>query len=87
MGEAMACGVPVAAYPVEGPLDVVHHGKSGMLDHDLARACFGALRLKRWRVRQHALQYSWSAATEQFLRNLHPVRRCELGQVPVSSAA
>lgn len=87
MGEAMACGVPVAAYPVEGPLDVVHHGKSGMLDHDLARACFDALRLKRWRVRQHALQYSWGAATEQFLRNLHPVRRRELMPAMVSPAA
>ena len=74
MAEAMACGVPVAAYPVEGPIDVVIHGESGILDDDLSRACFEALRLKRDVVRQHALSYSWSVSTRQFLLHLHPVR-------------
>ncbi|MCU1385901.1 MAG: glycosyl transferase, group 1, partial [Acidobacteria bacterium] len=37
--EAMACGVPVAAYPVEGPVDVVGNGRSGMLNDDLRQAC------------------------------------------------
>lgn len=73
--EAMACGVPVAAYPVEGPIDVVAHGKAGILDTDLTLACFEALKLKRSVVREHALCYSWSAATEQFLQHLHPVRK------------
>jgi glycosyltransferase involved in cell wall biosynthesis len=73
--EAMACGVPVAAYPVEGPIDVVAHGKSGMLNDDLMRACFDALKLKRSVVREHALCYSWNAATQQFLKHLHPVRK------------
>ncbi|MFJ7565795.1 glycosyltransferase family 4 protein [Herminiimonas sp. NPDC097707] len=73
--EAMACGVPVAAYPVEGPIDVVAHGKAGILDTDLTRACFEALKLKRSVVREHALCYSWSVATQQFLQHLHPVRK------------
>lgn len=72
--EAMACGIPVAAYPVEGPIDVVAHGKSGILDRDLTRACFNALALSRAEVRAHALGYSWESATRQFLQHLHPVR-------------
>src|SRR5690606_12554194 len=74
MIEAMACGVPVAAYPVEGPVDVVAHGKSGVLDENLAKACFEALGMKRSTVREHALCYSWEEATQQFVRHLHPVR-------------
>lgn len=72
MAEAMACGVPVAAYPVEGPIDVVAHGVSGILHVDLMRACSDALRLRRADVRQHAMRFSWSAATAQFLAHLHP---------------
>ena len=72
MAEAMACGVPVAAYPVEGPIDVVANGGSGCLDEDLARACSAALKLNRKDVRRHALGYSWQAATQQFLQHLHP---------------
>lgn len=75
MTEAMACGVPVAAYPVEGPLDVIDHGRSGVLDPDLGRACLDALRLRKSQVRRHALGFSWSVATQQFLQNLHPVRK------------
>jgi len=72
--EAMACGVPVAAFPVEGPIDVVSSGKSGWLDSNLERACLDALTLDRAQVRQHALAFSWLAATQQFLQNLRPVR-------------
>ena len=85
--EAMACGVPVAAYPVEGPIDVVAHGKSGILDADLARACFEALKLNRAVVRDHALCYSWNAATQQFLQHLHPVRKTDPMRVTRSSLA
>ncbi|QAU35451.1 glycosyltransferase family 1 protein [Janthinobacterium sp. 17J80-10] len=72
MLEAMACGVPVAAYPVPGPIDVVEQGITGVLDNDLQRACFEAMSLPREQVRQHALKYSWEASTQQFLRNLRP---------------
>lgn len=85
--EAMACGVPVAAYPVEGPIDVVVHGKSGILDADLTRACFEALKLNRAVVRDHALCYSWNAATQQFLQHLHPVRKTDPMRVTRSSLA
>jgi glycosyltransferase involved in cell wall biosynthesis len=70
MLEAMACGTPVAAYPVTGPIDVVQPGVSGVLDHDLQRAALAALRLPRDAVRAQALGTSWAAATAQFVANL-----------------
>lgn len=73
MLEAMACGTPVAAYPVTGPIDVVAQGKSGVLDADLRTASLAALDLSRDLVRAHALESSWGRATAQFLANLHPV--------------
>jgi len=68
--EAMACGVPVAAYPVEGPIDVVANGRSGVLHEDLAMACMQAQQLSRDEVRMCATGYSWEAATLQFLQHL-----------------
>lgn len=59
MLEAMACGTPVAAFPVTGPLDVVEPGLSGVLDDDLRRACVGALALPRDRVRTAATRHAW----------------------------
>ena len=72
MLEAMACGTPVAAFPVTGPIDVVRPGSSGILDHDLRSAALAALDLSRERVRAHALESSWERCTAQFLENLHP---------------
>ena len=86
MAEAMACGVPVAAYPVEGPFDVVAHGRSGMLDNDLQQACFDALHLDRGVVREHALRYSWERATRLFLQNLHSARKPAPNRAVRSSA-
>lgn len=68
--EAMACGVPVAAFPVTGPIDNVVAGASGVLDTDLAAAVRGALALDRSKVRVHALDYSWENATRLFLSNI-----------------
>ena len=73
MVEAMACGVPVAAYPVAGPLDVVAQGRSGILDADLTSACLQALALDRREVRQHALEFSWELATQQFQQHLFQI--------------
>ncbi len=70
MLEAMACGTPVAAYPVTGPLDVVEHGCTGILDEDLATACRRALSLDREACRRAALERSWGRATTAFLANL-----------------
>ncbi|TVQ47481.1 MAG: glycosyltransferase family 1 protein [Gammaproteobacteria bacterium] len=66
MLEAMACGLPVAAYPVNGPIDVVRPGISGVLDEDLGRACTGALALERNTVRTEACRHSWGTAARQF---------------------
>jgi len=70
--EAMACGTPVAAYPVAGPLDVVGNSGGGVLHDDLATACLQALQLDRAHVRRVAEGFSWAAATAQFEAHLHP---------------
>ncbi|MDI6854958.1 MAG: glycosyltransferase family 1 protein [Deltaproteobacteria bacterium] len=66
MLEAMACGVPVAAYPVPGPRDVVVHGETGWLDSDLQKAAAKALALEAKRCRAHAMNYTWEKSVDQF---------------------
>ncbi len=73
MLEALACGVPVAAFPVPGPLDVIEPDVTGVLDHDLGRAIGAALRLERRVCAARAAQFSWHAATSQFLAGLAPI--------------
>ena len=68
--EALACGTPVAAYPVQGPLDVVGDAAVGALDDDLEAACRKALTIDRAACRAFALGRSWRACTLQFLSNL-----------------
>lgn len=68
--EAMASGVPVAAFPVTGPIDVVAQGVSGFLSDNLGEAVRAALTLDRDAVRQHALRFSWRRTAEMFLRNV-----------------
>ncbi len=72
MAEAMACGTPVAALPVTGPIDVVREPRAGVLDHDLRRAAVACLALDRDAVRDYALRFSWAGATRQFVQNLTP---------------
>lgn len=72
MLEAMACGVPVAAFPVPGPADLVLHGVSGCLDNDLAVAMQGALELDRSDCRVFASEFSWRRCTQTFLDQLQP---------------
>mgnify|MGYP001217579684 CR=1 FL=1 len=68
--EAMASGVPVAAFPVTGPADVVADGVSGVLAEDLRDAALRALTLDRADTRTHALQHSWQHCARQFLVNI-----------------
>jgi glycosyltransferase involved in cell wall biosynthesis len=72
MLEAMACGLPVAAFPVTGPIDVVQHGETGILDEDLGAACRAALELNSGTPRRHAESRSWQRSTEQFVSHLAP---------------
>lgn len=73
--EAMACGLPVAAYPVTGPLDVVGDSGGGVLHDDLRTACLDALNIDRAAARAAAERFSWRRATEQFESYLHPLQR------------
>lgn len=70
MLEAMACGVPVAAFPVTGPVDVVVQNETGVLDDDLGKATLEALRLEPEVARRYALNHSWMSATQQFFDHL-----------------
>ncbi len=73
--EALACGTPVAAFPVTGPLDVLGAapGPIGAVDSDLRRAALAALQGDRAACRGHAERYSWRACAELFLANLVPM--------------
>ena len=78
MLEAMACGVPVAAYPVTGPIDVVQQGVTGILDEDLAKAVHKALQLSPADARRYAEEHSWMAATREFYSHLECNQRATL---------
>jgi glycosyltransferase involved in cell wall biosynthesis len=77
--EAMASGVPVAAYPVTGPIDIVERGVSGFLDEDLGKAARAALSLDRAKVREDSFRFTWARTAELFLNNI--------GNVSASAAA
>src|SRR6185312_14581706 len=68
--EALACGTPVAAFPVTGPLDVIADHPIGALDHDLRAACLRALTMSRDTCRAFALERSWENSARQFIGNL-----------------
>jgi glycosyltransferase involved in cell wall biosynthesis len=71
--EALACGVPVAAYPVTGPRDVIGHNPIGVLDDDLRVACMGALQMSREACRAFALTHTWGNSARQFLSHANCV--------------
>jgi len=73
MLEALACGVPVAAYPVQGPRDVIRDARVGRLDTDLRRAALDALELAPGDCRRYALEWSWDASARRFVDSLAPL--------------
>jgi len=84
MVESMACGTPVAAFPVPGPLDVIGSSKAGVMHADLRAACLQALILSRAEVRLHAEKFSWSAATAQMLSALQVIPQPASAAPPTS---
>jgi glycosyltransferase involved in cell wall biosynthesis len=86
MLEAMACGVPVAAFPVPGPLDVIQEGSTGAMDKDLHSAVFRALRLDGEACIEFAQYHSWQRSTQRFLDMQKPVSSPVAKAVPLPDA-
>jgi len=72
--EALACGLPVAAFPVMGPIDVIGTSGCGCLDADLRRAALRALDISRDKCRAYALTFTWQDSVRQFLDNITRAR-------------
>lgn len=97
MLEAMATGTPVAAYPVDGPLEVLGQPdcQGGALNEDLQQACFATLAVPRHEARARALQFSWAEATRLFISHLVPVSQacheaaehCHKPVIPLTSSS
>ncbi len=71
--EALACGTPVAALPVPGPLDIVGGTPHAVLSEDLRAAALRALEIDRAGCRRHAETYSWERCSREFEGNLVPI--------------
>jgi len=88
--EALACGTPVAAFPVTGPLDVIADHPIGAIDWDLRSACLRALTMSREACRNFALLRSWENSARQFIGNLaalQPSRAAQASRrIPGTSA-
>jgi glycosyltransferase involved in cell wall biosynthesis len=74
MLEAMACGTPIAAYPVTGPTDIIVNGVNGYMDNNLETAIKYALVCDRKKVYQSSKQYTWSGCTAAFVKNLSLIK-------------
>jgi glycosyltransferase involved in cell wall biosynthesis len=72
--EALACGTPVAAFPVTGPKDLIADRPIGAIDNDLRSACLRALTVSREMCRDFALANSWENSARQFIGNLAPLQ-------------
>ena len=72
--EAMACGLPVAAFPVSGPLDVIGNSNAGILNPNLKEACKKALLIPRKLPREYAKTFSWEATSKTFETYLVSIR-------------
>ena len=76
--ESLACGTPVAAFPVTGPQDILAEAGPGVgaIHHDLRAAALKALETSdREACRRHANRFSWRSSAQSFLHNLVPIHR------------
>lgn len=86
MLEALACGIPVAALPVPGPMDVIGDSGAGALDWDLRAAAMAALHIPRGICRSHAERFKWQTSIEQFLSHIVPVRAPSVNNIHTEPA-
>lgn len=77
MLEANACGLPVAAYPVTGPIDVVKPGRTGALDEDLGQACRQALNVSKQSCLDYAAEHTWRRCAQMVLDHARRIPRSE----------
>ncbi|HEY4735865.1 MAG TPA: glycosyltransferase family 1 protein [Xanthobacteraceae bacterium] len=83
--EALASGVPVAAFPITGPRDVIGNHPVGVLHADLRTACMQALWISREACREFALRYSWENSARQFISHARKVALAAVGENPVAA--
>jgi len=84
--EALASGVPIAAFPVTGPRDVIGNNPIGVLDENLHSACMQALWISRESCREFALRYSWENSARQFIAHARKVAASALGDSEAPSS-
>lgn len=82
--EALASGVPIAAFPVTGPRDVISDHPIGVLNEDLRAACLGALQISREACRAFALRHSWENSARQFIAHVRKVAANGYGDAPAA---
>jgi glycosyltransferase involved in cell wall biosynthesis len=84
--EALACGVPVAAFPVTGPKDVIGSNPIGALNQDLRAACLDALKISRRACRDFALTRSWENSARQFIGHMSRIASNNSNQAQLRAA-
>ena len=80
--EALASGLPVAAFPVAGPRDVIGGAPVGCLQEDLREACLAALSVPRKRCVEFAEQHSWEASARAFIDNMPRLAKAAVAPAP-----
>ena len=80
--EAMASGLPVAAFPVTGPLDVIGDSGAGALKEDLRLACLEALEIPREKAHEYSKRFTWAESARQFLGNIDASRGWKRFEAP-----
>ena len=85
--EALASGLPVAAFPVTGPRDVIGNEPVGVLNEDLRYACLSALTISRQACLDFAAKHTWETSARAFVDNMAEVRTVDLARDAVQFAA